>query len=545
MRRRLPAIPFPHFMAFAPLDAWARLLLHAGFIRPVYWLRLAFALFTSAIGTALTLPERLLLAPFLLLGYRRSAGVIQHEPGAVVVLGYYRTGTTHLHYMLACDPHFRWPMWCETLMPQGFALSWTFMRLFLVPFMGGKRPQDEVSLGPEWPAEDDFATGTWAMASALPGRMMLPSDRGWARYSRFHDLSRLSPRELGLWRYVHWAFLTKLGWLAPRRPLLIKTPSHTARVAELLRMFPAGKLKFVHISRDAEPVIRSNVAMLERFRTFHLEDEPGVTPDDAAAAHRSRVEAEYAATELKYLKERSLIPAGCLSEIRFEDLHADPLGAARKIYSDLRLDWTEPFEHNLLTYLDTVRTYRPANRGQGETTTALPPVFADLKRAFAHNQPKIPKVDPPPPPASAMALDARARRRRIAIASVTVPLACFVIWAGLAYLRDSHFNGFVWAVGVAIGWSLLKAARVGSPRLGLLAVALTALVMIPVTFLNTRTVSYIPNPHPGVPIKFFPEIWETSIKNLLQENTLLWRFVGLMSAYRFASRRHVSPFGRN
>jgi omega-hydroxy-beta-dihydromenaquinone-9 sulfotransferase len=546
-KRPLIAIPYPHFMAFAPLDAWARLLLTRPRIPFAYLPRLAFALFTSTLGTLLTLPERLVLALLLRMKYARSGGVIaparaadaKQSPPHLVVLGYYRTGTTHLHYMLACDPRFRTPKWCETLVPQGFVLSWAFMRMFLVPFMGGTRPMDEVSLGPEWPAEDDFAAGTWAMASALPGRMILPSPEGWARYSRFHGLEGLTPRELDLWRRVQWGFLSKLSWLSRGGPLLIKTPSHTARVDELLRLFGKGNVKFVHISRPPEPVIRSNVAMLQRFRIYNLQDEPD------QKALRARIEDEYAATERKYLLERGNIPAGDVCEVRFEDLHADPLGQARRIYRELGLDWTPEYEANLLTYLDTVRAYRPANRGAGEAGTPrqLPPAFAEFAKIFGHDRPGVPKVEAPPPPTESAAFARGHQQRRIVFAAIIAPLAALVLWTGIAFLRDQHFNGMIWPTGVIVGWSILHAARAGTARLGALAVALTAIVMVLATFINTRTVSYIPNPHPGVPVTFYPEVWHTSIKNLTEENTLIWKFVGLMSAYRFASRRHISPFG--
>src|SRR5262245_15163377 len=139
-------------MAFAPLDAWARLLLAPRAAIPIlYWPRLAFALFTSALATILTLPERVLLAPVLYALSRRKPAALRAGP--VFILGYFRSGTTHLHYLLSCDPRFRSPTWAETLAPQGFALSWAFLRLFMIPFVSAKRPQDDVAIGPSWPAE--------------------------------------------------------------------------------------------------------------------------------------------------------------------------------------------------------------------------------------------------------------------------------------------------------------------------------------------------------------------------------------------------------
>src|SRR5436189_5550104 len=106
-------------------------------------------------------------------------------------------------------------MWGGTLAPQGFFLSWSFLRVFMIPFISAKRPQDDVAIGPEWPAEDDFAVNNWTLASSLPGRFIVP--RQHRRYDRFHFLEGLSPRELRRWRWTQYAFSWKLARLARGR----------------------------------------------------------------------------------------------------------------------------------------------------------------------------------------------------------------------------------------------------------------------------------------------------------------------------------------
>ena len=336
-------------MAFAPLDLWARVILR-GRISPVYWLRLALGLFTSVIGTAITLPERLALAPVLAIAGRRSGLRLNHGAGVVVVLGYFRSGTTHLHYLLSCDPRMRTPMWCETLAPQGFALSWSFLRIFMIPFISAKRPQDDVAIGPEWPAEDDFAVNNWTGASSLMGRFVLPREHAY--YDRFHSLEGLSGAERARWRRTLWAFCWKACRLARRRTLLLKTPSHTARVAALAELF-GERVKFVHISREPGAVVRSNVNMAERLSVFNLQ-----TPragDDV----RTRIEEEYADSE------DSGGHGGCrryrrVAEVRYEDLVADPLGELRRVYGELGLEWSEALQARAGRYLSEVRDYKAA-----------------------------------------------------------------------------------------------------------------------------------------------------------------------------------------
>src|SRR5258707_745140 len=118
-------LPYGHLMALAPIDVWFRLLREAG--EPIpwrYWPRLIFALICSILATALTLPERLIFSLWIRFrGRAHSKNPSKADPAPLFVLGYYRSGTTHLQYLLDRDVHLRSPRWCEVLAPQGFILS--------------------------------------------------------------------------------------------------------------------------------------------------------------------------------------------------------------------------------------------------------------------------------------------------------------------------------------------------------------------------------------------------------------------------------------
>src|SRR5215510_10684750 len=104
-------------------------------------------------SSLLTLPERVLCYGFL----RRRRSSPDQLRAPVFILGYYRSGTTHLQYLLSRDPNFFSPAWIHTLVPQGFVLTWTFLRFFLIPFMPSTRQVDPMLFGPDAPSEDDFA----------------------------------------------------------------------------------------------------------------------------------------------------------------------------------------------------------------------------------------------------------------------------------------------------------------------------------------------------------------------------------------------------
>jgi hypothetical protein len=525
-------------MAFAPLDAWVRLIARHG-ASPRYWLRIAFGLFTSSIGTVVTLPERVVLGPVLRARAARTGLRLEHPPGVVVILGYFRSGTTHLHYLMSCDPKFRSPRWCEVLAPQGFVLSWAFLRVFMIPFVSAKRPQDDVAIGPEWPAEDDFAAANWGLASSLMGKFVVP--RAHSRYDRYHDLEGLTARERRAWRFVQWAFCWKLSRGAGGRAILLKTPSHTARVRELVDLLGPG-VRFVHISREPASVVASNVAMAERLEIYNLQSRP--EGDDV----RGRVVREYIATERKYLAEAAGLGPGMLSTLRYEDLIADPTGSLRRVYSELGIEWTAEFEGRALDYLHSVGDYRAATKPkEGRAAEAGDPELDSLALEFGHDRPAVAKRELPQRAA------APARSARGLGAAVLMALACFAAWLVQAWLLRDRHDWLAWPAGVLIGLAAIRAAKVGSVRLGLVAaglvVAVFAVVSVPATFLSDY--AHRTSPPYGVGYRPLPPLraweWDHILKasraGSMAVNNLFWLFMGAVSAYRFASRKHVHPPG--
>jgi hypothetical protein len=547
--RRLPiALPSAHFMAFAPLDAWARVLRRAKVrISPRYWPRLAWCLFTSSIATVATLPERVALAPILAAAYRRSRSA-QAAPPTLVILGYYRSGTTHLHYLLSCDPRFITPKWYQTLAPTGFLLSWEALRWLMTPFVSSTRPQDDVAIGPEWPAEDDFAVNNWTGACTMPGRMLLPS--AWERFAGLNDIAHAPEADRAAFGRALHGFCWKIRRLArgeASRILLLKTPAHTARMGELVRLFGgtatcSGAVKFIHLSRDPGAVLRSNVAMHSRFGSYFLEDYPG---DEVI---RERIIAEYDATERAFLRDAAALPAGTLSRVRYQDLIADPLGEIRRVYAELGLALTPEVEARFSAYLHTVSDYRAASDkpkpAAGDSSTprgtahgdSLPEQLAWMAAAFGHDKPAAAKVPLPP-----VVRDIEPRTPGVwLVAPVMIAVLIGAAWLALAAAFRDRFDWLIWPAGIAIGLAALRAARGGTWTLGVWAAAVTLCthlaVAYPATYLSSNDY-WLRDPIA------WRDIWDSTRDGLLAINNFVWTVLGVGTAYRFASRKHVRPPG--
>lgn len=519
-------IPVPHYMALASLDVWLRLFLSPGaWVGWAYLPRLAANLFTSYFGTLTALPERLVMAPILWWKFRSTAPTVEHAPGTVVVLGYFRSGTTHLQYLLSCDKRFKTPVWVQSIIPHGWGLAWLFGRFALIPFITNSRPQDDVALGPAWPAEDDFGVSNMCLASPTPGRFLMP--RGYDHYSRFHALEGLTPRELTRWRRAQASLLWKITRLAPGRILLLKSPSHTARVAELRRML-GENVKFIHITRDAHEVVKSNVAMYERLTIYHLHDVPD------RATWTERVTREYLRTEEKFLEESADLPPDRLCRIRYQDLIADPEQMVGRIYDQLGLSLNEGVVESMRRYLHGVRTYRTASQKQPKASVLddhhPDPRLTALSREFGHDEPAIAKRTAPDP----KELGTSDRRKKAAWWVALASTVLFIpVWLLAIWVFKSRLDALVWPLGAIVGWAAIRTAGVGSRRLGVYCAILTMLALAAVTGPATT----LANGWTG------PDYWKNIREAYDDLPTWMMLAFGMITAYRFASRTQVKPPG--
>jgi hypothetical protein len=331
-------LPFSNVLAMAPLDLWLSRLADARFrVEWLYLPRLVAVLCISAANTLLTLPERL-LAPLLL----------RHRiPDPIFIVGVHRSGTTHLHNLLALDPQLCAPRNLHTVNPLGMLTTGWLLTPILGAFMTWRRPMDAVRLNLLTPQEEELA---------IAG--MCPVSPYWAftfprRIGAYHRLifpDNLSAAERAVWQHCLRLFLRKLTFWNRRRPVL-KSPYNTARVAALRAMFP--KAKFIHLCRHPCSVYRSNVhAAREGWIVFQLHDP------DPQDSYETRFLENYRALEDAFYRDAASLPKQDVAELRFEDLERDPIAEIRRLYAQLGLTFDQRFGQRLQAYLGTLGGYR-------------------------------------------------------------------------------------------------------------------------------------------------------------------------------------------
>lgn len=267
-----------------------------------------------------------------------------HPP--LFLLGHWRHGTTHLHNLFAVDDRFAYPNNFEAFFPHTFLTTEAVAIRLLAFFLPRRRPMDNIEWTMRSPQEDEFALAIASGVSPCLG-WMFPNRR--EHYDRHLTLRDASADETARWKAAFARFVKKLSWKYGR-PLVLKSPPHTGRIAHLLELFPGAK--FVHIHRDPYAVFASTAHMLrvngEFNRLQRRRDEP---LDDWVLG-------QYVKMYDAFFEEWELIPSENRVEIGFEALEVDPLGQLRRVYEALRLPEFNTVEPAMRRYVDSIEGYR-------------------------------------------------------------------------------------------------------------------------------------------------------------------------------------------
>ncbi|MGV0713819.1 sulfotransferase [Mycolicibacterium sp. XJ662] len=239
----------------------------------------------------------------------------------IVIAGLPRTGTTHLHNLLAAGPTFRTiPYWESNEpfpLPTEVGVEPDPRRVRMdaaVEFMNAVMPHfalmhemttdhvhEEIQL-----LANDFSSMLFETLAHVPR---------WRDYYLSHDQTP---------HYEHLATQLKaLQFLRGGRRWLLKSPQHLEQLPVLNQVFPDVVVIVTH--RDPVPVVLSMLTMITYSARMHCSPVP---VDDIAAAWIDRLELMLGAL----IRDRDVLPAQRSIDLRFDDFMADEMGTAAAIY---------------------------------------------------------------------------------------------------------------------------------------------------------------------------------------------------------------------
>jgi len=273
-----------------------------------------------------------------MVGHMRNRLRVEHLIGAhpeivdtpvaapIVIIGQPRTGTTHLHNLMAEDPALRSLRYWESLEP---VLS--------------DDEQAAVAGGAPDPRFERCAVGLEFLNDALPlfkrmhemtvdhvheeiqllaiaGSTMLFETNAvlptWREWYVGHDQTRA-------YEYLV-RVLQCCQWLRGGERWVLKSPQHLEQIPALLQVFPDATFVFTH--RDPVSVIASNATMIAYTARFSAE-----SPDPVRIGHywADRIEEMLRAG----MRDHGLLPVDRTIDVAFDEFMADDLAMVERIYA--------------------------------------------------------------------------------------------------------------------------------------------------------------------------------------------------------------------
>ena len=336
--------PFPWHRVFHPLCG----------ADPVTLLRLLLrhgppsAKGVPAYGVALA--TSVLRLPFTALDLALEAARPTEVAPPVFIVGFPRSGTTHLHNLMAASGAF------ASAPPVLAAMPWEGRTLapaakpFIDPYLPRTRLIDGVAMGPDTPTEDEVGLANLALGSYFHA-VYFPR-----HFARDYREGLAGPTTPARRRAIH-AYVAALGRRASARPLLLKNPAYTAQVRTLVELFPQARI--VHIHRDPGAVFASSRRALLR------------TMRELALQGFDEAEIEGAVLETYPLVMRALrtqsaaLPRSRFAEVGFEELTANPRRVLRRVWEQLDLPAPPGAMDRIDAHLRDVAGFRPEGAGLG------------------------------------------------------------------------------------------------------------------------------------------------------------------------------------
>lgn len=247
----------------------------------------------------------------------------------IFILGFWRSGTTHLQNTLLQDERFAYLKFFHALNPSSFVHTEWFVKPFFDFFFRLNQfdhPAHGIPFALDMPAEEDVAFPADGFHLA-PCWGFVMQDHFRELFTPTALLEGLSDDDRELFEAYLSDFIGRLSMQVDHRQLLLKSPPHTARLPMIEKLFPGSR--YVFIRRDPYEVFRSNIKL---WRSF---DDQKMRPIDDEQIW-SNIAWCYDRVHANYERDKHLL-GDRLIEVTFEELAAEPLEVVKRIYDGLGL----------------------------------------------------------------------------------------------------------------------------------------------------------------------------------------------------------------
>ncbi|MEM8804475.1 MAG: sulfotransferase [Cyanobacteria bacterium P01_G01_bin.38] len=294
------------------------------------------------------------------LRYGRQIQQTEITEPPVFILGHWRSGTTHLHRLMVQDDQWGYVSSLQAFVPEAFLTLQRMLASNLQDFWPEVRLMDNVSYSPTVPEEEDYSLANVSPFSFyccwyFPERMQ-------EIYRRSVLLSDLSEADRRRWQQSYLKILKKATFHSGGKQLVIKNPSNTARIPELLKLFPDAK--FIHIYRNPYDVYTSTVRFSQKMVPHYALQ----TIDEAE--FEENILTFYQQLMQVFFDTVDLIPADNFVEISYEDFENNEVACMEHIYKRLTLPGFDQAKPKFQAYIADQADYQKNQYTLDETTKA-------------------------------------------------------------------------------------------------------------------------------------------------------------------------------
>ena len=266
----------------------------------------------------------------------------------IFIIGHWRSGTTHLHYLMYKDEKFITLEAFQAFFYRIAFISKGFIRPLLDRLMPLKRPQDNVEINAYAPTEEEHPLTNITEKSGMQS-FFFP--KNWRYFNRYNLFENISQKKIDSWLNTYNKMLLQIEWFNKKnKQLLLKNPHNTARISELIKKYPSAK--FIYIHRNPYDVYQSMMHLYNK--TIKSQFLQEVSDEEI----KSKIIECYKKTLKYYIERREQIPKDQLIELSYDSLSNEPLEAIKKIYKKLSIKGIEKLEPKIIDYLNSLGNYK-------------------------------------------------------------------------------------------------------------------------------------------------------------------------------------------
>lgn len=316
----------------------------------------------------------------------RARGEKQEIPKPpLFLLGYYRSGTSHLQDTLLCDPQLGYMNFYQCFFPAAFTSTERWVKpVFerIVRRMGMLHPAHGIPFSFELPAEEDVSMVASGFRLAANWGQTVPKHFKEI-YERSCLMETITEDELAEWKRELHDLLYRVSKANGHKRLLLKSPPQLSRLAILREMYPGAK--FLFIRRNPYDVFASNKKLWKSFEKTWLQDVD-------ADAVREYILWSFDRCHRAYERDKRALGKNELVEMSFEDFRRAPMATMRRIYDVLELGDFADVKDRFAAYLDrTHEASQPPYHLTEEERRAVDARLGRWIRAWGYDQ--APTVD--------------------------------------------------------------------------------------------------------------------------------------------------------